>query len=195
MNPGDEREASQWRSVDTDSYDRRWTELEAEGHNPHGEVDVIMGLSPTSVLDAGCGTGRVAIELTRRGVEAVGVDLDQPMIDAAQTKAPELTFHRADLASVQLDRTFDVVAMAGNVMIFVAPGTEAQVIANMAAHLESNGVIIAGFQLDRGLQVEEYNRHAKAAGLTPVEHWSTWEGDPATEHDDYAVLIHRRRAR
>jgi ubiquinone/menaquinone biosynthesis C-methylase UbiE len=52
------------------------------------------------VLDAGCGTGRVAIELARRGIEIVGVDIDPGMLGSARRKAPELTWIEADLATV-----------------------------------------------------------------------------------------------
>ena len=58
------------------AYDRRWAEMEEAGHNPHGEADFLSGFSPSSVLDAGCGTGRVSIELSARGADVVGVDLD-----------------------------------------------------------------------------------------------------------------------
>src|SRR5579863_6979176 len=72
------------------SYDDAWKRLEAGGHNPHGEADFVVSLRPTSVLDAGCGTGRVAIELARRGLDVVGVDLDPVMLRQAEAKAPEL---------------------------------------------------------------------------------------------------------
>ena len=52
-----------------------------------------------SVLDAGCGTGRVAIELARHGVDVVGVDVDASMIGEARRRAPELEWVEADLAA------------------------------------------------------------------------------------------------
>ena len=143
------------------------------------------------MLDAGCGSGRVAIELASRGCTVVGVDLDGPFIDAARKKAPELDFVLGDLATVELDQRFDVVVMAGNVMIFVAPGTEAAVVARMAAHLSPGGRLIAGFQLNHGLSVEDYNRACEAAGLANEEHWSTWNLNPASANDNYAVVVHR----
>jgi len=163
--------------------------MEAAGVDPHGETDFVMTYRPASVLDAGCGTGRVAIELARRGVEVVGVDLDDGLLAAARTKAPDLAWHLADLASVQLGRTFDVVVLAGNVMIFVAPGTEAAVIANMRAHLAPGGRIVAGFQVQAGrLPLAAFDAHATASGLALTERFATWAREPYTG-GDYAVSV------
>jgi 2-polyprenyl-3-methyl-5-hydroxy-6-metoxy-1,4-benzoquinol methylase len=75
---------TRWRQqIDLDGYDERWRRLAAAGHNPHGEADMIAGLGPGSVLDGGCGTGRLAIELARRGIAVLGVDSDRDMIEAA----------------------------------------------------------------------------------------------------------------
>src|SRR5262245_2357703 len=85
-----ERWAAWRREVDLDEYEARWTHLAAAGEVVHGEADLIASLGPGPVLDAGCGTGRVAVELARRGIDVVGVDLDGDMIAVARTKAPEL---------------------------------------------------------------------------------------------------------
>ena len=138
--------------------------MAAAGLSVHGEADFICGFTPTSMLDAGCGTGRVAIELSRRGIDVAGVDLDRRMLEQDGSKAPELSWIEADLASVELDRRFDVVAMPGNVMIFVGHGTEAAVVANMARHVSVGGVLVAGFELGRGYDVDRYDLDCSAAG-------------------------------
>ena len=116
-----------------DAYDARYDQRAAAGENVHGEADFVMRLAPRSVLDAGCGTGRVARELARRGVDVVGVDLDPDMLATARRRSPELSWVQADLASLILARTFDVVVAAGNVMILLTPGTEPAVLANLCA--------------------------------------------------------------
>ena len=176
------------------TYDQRWAELAAEGRNVHGEADFVEMLGPRSVLDAGCGTGRVAIELARRGMDVVGVDLDASMLDVARNKRPDLTWIRGDLAEVDLGRTFDVVVLAGNVMIFLAPGTEGRVVANMAGHLAPNGFLVAGFSLEPGrLQLAAYDDHATAAGLVADGRWATWDRQPF-DGGSYAVSVHRLAA-
>jgi SAM-dependent methyltransferase len=175
------------------TYDQRWEELAAAGRNIHGEADLVESLQPTSVLDAGCGTGRVAIELARRGIDVAGVDVDATMLEKARSKAPELTWTLADLATLDLGRTFDVVVMAGNVMIFLAPGTEAAVVSSAARHLAPDGALVAGFSLEPGrLDLATYDRHATAAGLELADRWATWDRRPFEAGGGYAVSVHRR---
>lgn len=180
------------RSVSGDAYDSTYERRAAAGENVHGEADFVETFAPKSVLDAGCGTGRVGRELARRGLDVVGVDIDALMLDTARRKSPKVEWVQADVASVDLGRTFDAIVMAGNVMIFLTPGTEGHVVANMARHLESAGVLIAGFQLqpDR-LSLEQYDRFAEGAGLTLVERWATWHRDEWSPGGDYAVSVHR----
>jgi SAM-dependent methyltransferase len=177
------------------TYDRRWEELAAAGRNIHGEADLVDGLRPRSVLDAGCGTGRVAVELARRGIEVTGVDVDAGMLDKARAKATDLPWILADLATLDLGRTFDVVVMAGNVMIFLSPGTEAAVVSAAARHLEAGGALVAGFSLEPGrLELAIYDGHCAASGLELAERWATWDRQPFEAGGSYAVSVHRRTA-
>lgn len=183
--------ASTWKlSSSTDDYDKRWAEMAASGENTHGEADLIAHFAPASVLDGGCGTGRVAIELARRGIDVVGVDVDAQMLAAAQVKAPNVQWVQSDLATVDLGRTFDVVALPGNVMIFVSPGHEGAVAANLARHLSPGGRLIAGFQLrPGGLDLSTYDQLCHEAGLSLEQRWATWSCQPF-DGGDYAVSIH-----
>ncbi|HEV3495949.1 MAG TPA: class I SAM-dependent methyltransferase [Actinomycetes bacterium] len=175
------------------TYDQRWEELAAAGRNIHGEADLVESLGPRTVLDAGCGTGRVAVELARRGIDVTGVDVDAAMLDKARAKAPHLPWVVADLARLDLGRTFDIVVMAGNVMIFLAPGTEGEVVAAAASHLAPGGALVAGFSLEPGrLDLATYDRHAAAAGLELADRWATWDRQPFTAGGQYAVSVHRR---
>lgn len=174
------------------TYDGRWRDMAAEGLSVHGEADMVEGLAPRSVLDAGCGTGRVAVELAARGIDVAGVDLDPGMLEVARSKRPDLRWALADLADMDLGRTFDVVVAAGNVMIFLAPGSEARVVANLARHVAPGGALVTGFSVEPGrLDLGAYDRHAAAAGFALDRRWATWEGEPFTG-GDYAVSVHRR---
>jgi SAM-dependent methyltransferase len=180
-------------SVDADAYDATYEQRAAAGENVHGEADFVSRFAPASVLDAGCGTGRVARELARRGIAVAGVDIDDAMLETARRKAPEVAWHLGDLATVDLRRSFDAIVLAGNVMIFLAPDTEAAVLVNLAQHLLPGGRIISGFQIRAGgLGADQYDRFAADAGLEREERWSTWDCDPWTTSSDYVVLVHRK---
>ena len=174
---------------DGDEYQKQFDALADEGVDVHGEVEFLMRFAPTSVLDAGCGTGRVARELARRGVAVVGVDADASMVATARRLSPDLDWHVSDLGELDLGRTFAVVVMAGNVPLFTPPGTQPALVAGCARHVADGGVLIAGFTLDHRYSIEQYDADCASAGLELSERWSTWSGD-AFEGGDYAVSVH-----
>jgi SAM-dependent methyltransferase len=175
---------------DGEDYQRRIEERAGDG-DPHGEVAFVTRYTPTTVLDAGCGTGRVAIELDRRGVEVVGVDVDASMLATARRLAPDLPWVEADLTTLDLGRRFDVVVLAGNVPLFTPPGTTEALVRRCAQHLTSDGHLVAGFQLGRGYDVATYDLEAGRAGLVCTERYATWEGAAFDPAGDYAVSVHR----
>ena len=176
---------------DGDDYQRRVDELTASDDAPHGEADLVARYRPGSVLDAGCGTGRVAIELHRRGVEVVGVDVDGSMLATARRLAPHLTWVDADLTTLELGRTFDVVLLAGNVPLFTPPGTAGDLLAACARHVAPHGVLIAGFSLGGGYTLAEWDAQAVDAGLDLDARWATWDREPFDAACGYVVTVHR----
>lgn len=176
---------------DGEDYQRRIEERLADTADPHGEAEFVQRYDPAAVLDAGCGTGRVAIELARRGVEVVGVDVSDAMLSTARRLAPGVTWVLADLTELNLGCTFDVVVMAGNVPLFTQPGTTAAVVAGCARHVAAGGVLIAGFALDREYDLATYDAQAATAGLRLAERYATWDRDPFEDGGDYAVSVHR----
>lgn len=180
------------RQITPTDYDERWRRLEATGANPHGEADFVFSYRPRRVLDAGCGTGRVAVELARHRLEVVGIDLDPDMIDLARAKAPELAWVQADLSELDLPERFDAVVLAGNVVPFVASDRRAAVVIACARHLAPGGRLIAGFQLQAGWPtVADYDTWCASAGLILEARYATWDRDPFTGTGSYAVSVHR----
>ena len=183
----------QWREhTDIDDYDERFERMAARGDHVHGEADLIAGYRPKSILDAGCGSGRIAIELHRRGFEVIGVDLDADMIEAARRKAPHMEWLVDDLARMTLRSRFALIAMPGNVMIYCRPEDRSLIVANLAGHLTADGLLIAGFSLEHGgYRLEQWDRDCAASGLTLVDRHGTWDGGPFDPSGDYHVSVHR----
>ena len=81
-------------------------------------VDVLSLDAGMRVLDVGCGPGRHAHELARRGVEVHGIDISQTFIDLATNDAPEgATFERRDARDLidadDLHGAFDACSSGG----------------------------------------------------------------------------------
>lgn len=177
---------------DGDDYQARFDRLAASGTDVHGEATFVRAYEPATVLDAGCGTGRVAIELARHGIDVVGVDVDPSMLATAAERGPDVEWVRADLTDFDLGRRFDVVVMAGNVPLFTPPGTQADLVRHVAAHVAPGGVLIAGFQHDwagREYPIADYDAALDDAGLQLAERFSTWDRDPWIPGSAYSVTV------
>ncbi|HEY2043077.1 MAG TPA: class I SAM-dependent methyltransferase [Jatrophihabitans sp.] len=184
---------SQW-------YIDRFRRMATEGADLAGEARFVDAmLSPHSrVLDAGCGTGRVGAELAARGHVVVGVDADPKLVEAARTDHPGPTWLVGDLSVLDLaergePELFDAAVVAGNVMPFLAPGSEQAVLAHIAAHLKSDAFIAVGFGLDRGYTLDALDSDAAAAGLVREHRFATWDLRPWHESAEFAVTVFRTR--
>ena len=185
---------AQWRqAVDLDDYESRWDRMAENGENPHGEVDFVMQFEPKTALDAGCGFGRVGIELNARGVDVIGVDLDPDLLARAKRRAPELDWRLANLATVDLGRQFDLVVVAGNVIGFVDTPERQLAVQNCARHVAPGGWLVMGNQLKATCPtMKEFDEWCSHEGLVPAEHKAGWESEMLGEDPDYVVTVHRR---
>ena len=73
-------------------------------------------LTGKRVLDAGCGTGALAVEAARRGAEVVAIDLSPTLVDLARERIPadvadRVTFKSGDMLGKELGMFDHVVAM------------------------------------------------------------------------------------
>ncbi|WP_431975789.1 class I SAM-dependent methyltransferase [Micromonospora haikouensis] len=187
-------EHSQW-------YVDRFRRLAAEGADLAGEARLLDAMVPprARVLDAGCGTGRVGAALHARGHTVVGVDADPVLVEAAGVDHPGPRWLVGDLAELDLPAAgepepFDAAVLAGNVMAFVAPGTERQVLGRVAAHVRPDGVVVVGFGTDRGYRLADFDADAVAAGLRLEHRFATWDLRPWRDDADFAVTVLRRPA-
>lgn len=206
---------TRWQALAGDqagaSYAARVAAVAATGADMHGEADLAehllaeIGRPIGRVLDAGCGTGRVAIRLAERGLSVVGVDADASMLSVARDLAPLLDWRLVDLAdftSAAEEPSYDVVLLAGNVIPLLAPGTLGAVVARMAAVLAPGGRLVTGFGLDQAhlptgcpvTPLDTVDTAFPATGLSVVDRWSTWAGDPYGPGAGYAVSVYSRSA-
>lgn len=175
----------------------RWERMKREGKDLDGEARLVDALAvrDSLIFDAGSGTGRVGGALHDRGHRVVGLDLDPVLVRYADENFPGPTWIAGDLASSldlvdpQLHGKFDIVVAAGNVVTFPAAGDRERIMASYSALLHQGGRFIAGFGTGRGYPLQEFLAHAKTAGFTEPQLFSTWDLRPISSDPEFVVAL------
>lgn len=118
-----------------------WHDLECGAYS--ADLQLWEELANGSVLDLGCGTGRVSLHLARHGHAVVGLDLEPAFVNAFNERAaqlPALAF-AADAKDFRLDSVFDLVlAPMQLVQLLVDAEQRAGCLRCIAAHVRPGGL-------------------------------------------------------
>jgi SAM-dependent methyltransferase len=98
--------------MEREDWDRRWHERSFHCHDDSVELleAELASLPPGRALDLGCGTGRAAIWLARRGWRATGVDFSETALELARASGDDVDWVLADLREYEPERGgFDLV--------------------------------------------------------------------------------------
>lgn len=182
-------------------YVGRFAKMYDEGADLEGEARFADAMAPrqATILDAGCGVGRLAAGLAARGHFAIGVDKDPGLLEQARRRHPETTFVESDLLTLSAELlaahgfpgAFDIIVVAGNVMVFLAPGTERAVLQNLRGLLKPDGRLVTGFATDRDYPLSAFDLDLVAAGFRLEQRFATWHLDPWTEESSWATSVLR----
>ena len=178
-------------------YGETFAQRVAEGADIDGEARLADALAPRGarVLDIGSGMGRVAAALQARGHRVVATEPDPALRAQSRATYPDLEVlpHQAlELDPAELG-SFDLVAVVGNVMLFLGEGTERGVLERVRDLLAPGGRVLVGFHLtpikagSRAYPADEFVADVTAAGLRVVHRFGSYQlHEPA---DDYAVWV------
>ena len=83
--------------------------------------------------------------------------------------------------------------LAGNVMVFLAPGTETDVLRRVAAHVVPDGFVVTGFHTNRELPLARFDECVGEAGLRVEHRFATWDLRAWHDGADFAVTVLRHR--
>jgi SAM-dependent methyltransferase len=99
-----------------------------------------------AVLDLGCGTGRHAVDLARRGYQVVGFDLSLAMLarasDEAQERATKLNFVQGDMREMTFSEQFDGVYCWNTSFGYFEEDKNALVIDRIRVALKAGGLLL-----------------------------------------------------
>ena len=120
---------------------------------PEVETSFYVDLARESegpVLEIGVGTGRVAIPTVSAGVDVVGLDLNQAMLDRADAKLRRiqpltvvLDLIRGDMREFDLSKTFPLVTIPSNTLLLaLTQQDQLRTLRCAARHLEPDGRLV-----------------------------------------------------
>lgn len=114
------------------------------------------GYAGTRVLDAGCGTGTLAMALTEAGYRVSGIDLSPAMLEVARAKDPErrVSWTEADVTAFDLDPDrFDIITCVGDTLNHL-PRIEDWTAAfrSFQRHLRPGGALFFDVMTRKGLE-------------------------------------------
>ena len=122
---------------------------------------VERGVLPgAEVVDAGCGTGRYAIELARRGYRVDGIDVSPELVEVAKRAAAEsqgsVSFWIGDILDLAHER-YQAILCRGVLNDILDDGERDAMFASFARALRPGGVLIVDVR-DWGASVERKSR-------------------------------------
>lgn len=179
-------------------YGRKFAQMVAGGDDVDGEArlaDALLGRR-ARVLDVGSGMGRVSAALMARGHAVTSVEPDPALVTQSRETYPDLPVVHADFLEADADligADHDLVVLVGNVMVFVAEGTEREVLRRVRDVLAPGGRVLVGFHpvdgpaTARSYSPAEFVADVESAGLRVDLHAGSYQLHPPA--DDYAVWV------
>ncbi|MDP6343867.1 MAG: class I SAM-dependent methyltransferase [Alphaproteobacteria bacterium] len=156
--------------------------------NPGHDYCRQLAKDARSVLDLGCGTGRLAADLAAER-SVVGVDPASAMLDVARQRpgGDRVTWVEADARTVRLGRQFDLVLLTGHAFqVFITEEDQRSVCATIAEHLTAGGQFIfdsrnPAAEAWRGWTPDRSRRCFEHPWPGTIEAWNDVGHDAATD--------------
>ncbi|WP_408896746.1 class I SAM-dependent methyltransferase [Nocardioides sp. R1-1] len=188
----------------TSGYADRFAELISQGADVVGEARLADALVErhARILDAGSGMGRIGAYLQAQGHRVAAAEPDPELVARSRRTYPDLPVLPLEILALTPEAlegagaptSFDLVVCVGNVLTFVAEGTEVDVLRRLGSLLAPGGRILVGFHLQQGpstarvYPADEFAADVAAAGLAVQHRFGGYDLRPMDDLYSVAIL-------
>ena len=149
-----------------------------------------------SILEVGCGTGRVALRLAQEEVPIVGLDLSPAMLAVARRKSQGLSNVRwveGDMQAFELGERFDLILIPGHSFQFMlTPADQVACLERIHQHLTTGGKLVVhlnhddlswlgGLSQGKGTGFELAGEYRQDSTGSSVRKWNSWSYKVSTQ--------------
>lgn len=167
-----------------------------------GEIDFYRAMTievknhGESILEVGCGTGRVALQLAQEGIPIVGMDLSPSMLALARQKSQGLSNVRwvvGDMQTFELGEHFGLILIPGHSFQFMlTPADQIACLTCIRQHLTSGGKLVihvnhddlgwlGGLIQGQGTGFELKGEYRQTSMKGSIRAWTAWSYEAATQ--------------
>ena len=149
-----------------------------------------------ALLEIACGTGRVAIRLAKEGIDTVGLDLSELMLDVARGKSREIAnihWSVGDMRRFDIGQTFGLAIIPGHAFQnILTPEDHVSTLTSISRHLVSEGMLVvhldhpgeswlSGLKESLSSDFEPAGRFAHPITGEQICSYQAWAYEPATQ--------------
>jgi SAM-dependent methyltransferase len=149
-----------------------------------------------AVLEIGCGTGRVTLQLAQEGISIVGMDLSPAMLNIARQKSyevPNVRWVEGDMLAFDLEECFDLIIIPGHSFQFMlTPEDQIASLKCIRRHLAPHGKLVLHINHDdlnwlgdlsegRGTDFQLKGEYPQNSRKGSVRAWTAWSYDASTQ--------------
>nr|WP_197536768.1 class I SAM-dependent methyltransferase [Halobacteriovorax marinus] len=169
--------------------------------NINALLQSIKADAPYRILDFGCGPGRDTLALKNLGHIPTGLDGCENFVSMAKEHSGSEVLHQNFLELELRENYFD--GIFANASLFHIPKSEfRRVLGDIVASLKKGGVLFSsnprgnsegfnGARYGYYMELEEFNEHLEAVGLTLEDHYYRPEGLPRSEQPWLACVARK----
>lgn len=118
-------------------------------------IDILDRKDDPEILDIGCGPGRDAKTFVEDGMDVLGIDISEEMLDIAREKVPQAEFKKIDMRNLPFDSdSFDGIWSAGSLQ-HIPRDEMRDLLEELRRILKEGGILFSDLREGEGEKVEE----------------------------------------